>query len=72
MPLRFTGETGSNTNFAKMLEAYDGETRVIVITSEEAIQDHGLAAVQQRASEKYAAGELEDSNKVRVFTTDFQ
>lgn len=71
MPLTFTGETGSNANFETMLEAYDGEIRVIVITSREAIDDYGLAAVQQRASAKWDAGQREDGNKVRVFTSDF-
>lgn len=70
MPLTFTGSTGSSPQFDCLLEAFDGDTRVIVITSREAIDDHGLANVQVRASAKYDAGLLEDDGKVRVFTTD--
>ena len=70
MPLMFTGSSGSSPQFELLLEAFDGDTRVIVITSREAIDDHGLAHVQVRASEKYDAGLLEDDGKVRVFTPD--
>ncbi|MDO1559841.1 hypothetical protein Q0812_10425 [Brevundimonas sp. 2R-24] len=70
MSLRFTGASGSSPAFELLLEAYDGEKRVMVITTREAIDDHGLAAVQHRASEKYAAKQLEGDGRVRVFTTD--
>lgn len=71
MPLMFNGSSGSSPQFERLLEAFDGETRVIVITSQEAIDDHGLGSVQIRASEKYDAGLLEEDGRVRVFTTDF-
>lgn len=71
MPLMFTGSSGSSPEFEWLLEAYDGNTRVIVITSKEAIADHGLGSVQIRASEKYDAGLLEGDGRVRVFTADF-
>lgn len=70
MPLMFTGSSGSSVLFERLLGAFDGDTRVIVITSQEAIDDHGLGSVQLRASEKYDAGILEDDGRVRVFTAD--
>lgn len=70
MPLMFTGSSGTSPQFERLLEAFDGDTRVIVITSLEAIEDHGLGSVQNRASEKYDAGLLEADGRVRVFTTD--
>ena len=70
MPLMFTGSSGSSVQFELLLEAFDGDRRVVVITSQEAINDHGLGSVQMRASEKYDAGQLEDDGRVRVFTTD--
>ena len=71
MALRFTGKEGTNEAFEKMLEAYDGDKRVVVITSTEAIEDNGLAAVQSRADEKYVAGQLDEKGRVRVLTIDF-
>lgn len=70
MPLLFTGSSGSSPQFELLLEAFDGDTRVIVITSQEAIDDHGLGSVQIRASEKYDEGQLEDDGRVRVFAAD--
>lgn len=70
MPLTFTGSSGSSPQFERLLEAFEGETRVVVVTSQEAIDDHGLGRVQLRASEKYDAGLLEEDGRVRVFTTD--
>jgi len=41
--------------------------KVVVAASDEAIQDHGWAAILDAASRKYAAGEIEpDSNPPRV------
>lgn len=71
MSLHFTGREHSTGEFETVLEAFDGETKVVVITSREAIDDNGLDAVRARASKKYAAGELEPDGRVRVFTTDF-
>lgn len=70
MPLMFTGSSGSSFQLERLLEAFDGDTRVIVITSQEAIDHHGLGSIQSRASEKYDAGLLEEDGRVRVFTTD--
>jgi len=70
MPLMFTGSSGSSLQFERLLEAFDGDRRVVVITSKEAIDDHGLGSIQVRASEKYDAGLLEEDGRVRVFTTD--
>jgi hypothetical protein len=70
MPLIFTGASGASPQFEQLLEAFEGETRVIVVTSREAIDDHGLESVQRRASEKYHAGLLDEFGRVCVFTTD--
>lgn len=71
MPLHFSGESGSTKTFEKLLESFDGTTRVVVVTSREAIDDYGLAAVQSKASEKYDARQLDAAGRVRVVTTDF-
>lgn len=70
MPLDFSGETGKSQNFELLLEAFDGDQRVVVITSVEAIEDNGLGAVQQKAIEKYDKG-LFNNGRITVFTTDF-
>lgn len=71
MPLRFTGKQTVTDNFHHLLEAKDGETRVVVLASQEAVEDFGLGAVQEKAAEKYAAGLIEGDGRVKVFTTDF-
>ncbi len=71
MSLRFTGKSVTTAEFETVLEAFDGEQRVMVVTSQEALDDHGLAAVEALASEKYGRGELEEDGRVRVFTSDF-
>ena len=71
MPLTFSGNSGSSEQFETLLEAHDGDKRVVVVTSREAIDDHGLPAVQLKASEKYDAKQLDQSGRVRVLTTDF-
>jgi hypothetical protein len=71
MPLVFSGEIGSSENFETLLEAFDGNTRVVVVSSQEAIDDYGLAAVQNKASEKYDAKSFSDSGRIKVFTSDF-
>lgn len=70
MLLMFTGSSGTSLQFELLLEAFDGDTRVVVITSQEAVDDHGLGSIQVRASEKYDAGLWEEDGRVRVFTTD--
>lgn len=71
MPLTFSGKEGTSDKFELMLEAYDGDQRVVVFTSTEAIEDHGLSAVQRKASEKYDEGDRIGEFNVRVHTTDF-
>lgn len=70
MSLRFSGNSGSSSEFETLLEAFDAEKRVVVITSTEAIDDYGISAVERRASEKYDAGQFEADGRVRVFTSD--
>lgn len=72
MPLRFTGNKATDSEtFQQLLEAMDGGKRVVVLASDEAIQDYGLGAVQDKAEEKYDAGQVEPNGRVKVFTTDF-
>ncbi|WP_027238243.1 hypothetical protein [Leisingera caerulea] len=71
MPLTFSGEQGSSQGFEMLLEAFDGDKRVVVVTSSEAIEDHGLHAVQSKAEEKYDAGMFGSDGRLRVLTTDF-
>ena len=70
MPLRFTGESGSSPEFEKLLEAFDENNRVVVVTSTEAIEDHSLDAVQKRASEKYDQGIVDGHGRVWVLLRD--
>lgn len=70
MGLRFTGNRGPTPDFEINLEAFDGDERVLVVTSREALDDFGEAAVHTKANEKYAAGEIDEKGRVRVFTTD--
>lgn len=70
MALAFTGRSGSSAEFEKLLEAYDGEKRVIVITSAEAIEDFGIDLVQRKAKEKYEAKDHDQSGRVKVLTKD--
>lgn len=74
MPLRYSGQSAPTVDFEIVLEAFDGPKRVLVVTSEEAIQDYGLAAVQVCGSRKYDAGQIEPGPvpRVRVFTSDLR
>ncbi len=69
--LRFSGVSGSSATFGTLLEAFDGPKRVLVVTSQEAIEEHGLVAVQAKAEEKYAARKFDADGQLRVFATDF-
>ncbi|ESW88668.1 hypothetical protein NKH47_14770 [Mesorhizobium sp. M1060] len=71
MGLIFTGERGNSSEFELLLEALDGEERVVVVTSTEAIEDYGLEAVQDKASEKYDAKRFNENGRVTVTTSDF-
>lgn len=71
MALRFTGNETTTTEFEMLLEAFDGESRVVVITSKEAIEDFGRSAVEAKASDKYSRDLKDQHGRVRVFTTDF-
>ncbi len=70
MPLRFTGKTMLGSNSRTFMEAFDGEARVSVSASSEALQDHGESAVEAKASEKYDSGQVSDGT-VLVNTSDF-
>lgn len=70
MPLVFTEDLTKAGESGALLEAYDGENHVTVVTSRGAIRDFGLATVQQKASEKYDAKQLVDGGRVVVLTSD--
>ena len=71
MPLVFTGKTSSDPEFDIVLEAYAGSKRVVVVTSQEALDDYGIVAIEQKASDKYDADLTDNQGRVRVFTNDF-
>lgn len=77
MGLRYTGESAVNPNtFGENIFAYDGEVKVVVEASNEAIQDYGREAVLRKGSEKYTTGDFEPEvgnipRKVTVRTSDF-
>lgn len=71
MGLKFSGKHSNSETFELLLEAFDGDKRVVVVSSTEAIEDYGLPAVEEKAAEKYAAGKLDHAGRVRVLTTDF-
>lgn len=68
--LTFSGKQGSSQEFETLLEAFDGDKRVVVVSSREVIDDNGLPAVQQKASEKYEAKQFDAKGRIKVFTTD--
>lgn len=70
MPLEFTENQFTSERFETILEAFDGKKRVLVISSQEAIEDHGIDAVHQKAADKYDAGQVDDEGRVKVFTHD--
>ncbi len=70
MSLRFTENQGASPQFEALLEAFDGDRRVVVVTSREAIEDFGLEKVQAKASEYYALGRLDSAGRVHVLTSD--
>ncbi len=72
MPLEFTDKEGSSPQFETLLEAFDGEKRVVVVSSKEAIEDHGLPSIQSKASEKYDAKLFDGKGLVRVMNSDFR
>lgn len=71
MSLIFSGKQGRSSGFEVLLEAFDGDRRVVVVSSQEAIDDYGLSAVQQKASEKYNAQLFDSDGRIKVFTGDF-
>lgn len=70
MPLVYTGREAP-TESGTSHQAKDGDKNVPVFISDEATQNNGLAACQQKGSDKYDAGLVEDNGQVRVLTTDF-
>jgi hypothetical protein len=71
LPLIFKGENGASQEFETLLEAFDGDKRVVVVSSQEAIEDYGLAAVHEKASEKYDAKMFDPAGRIKVLTSDF-
>lgn len=71
MSLKFSGKQGSSEEFETLIEAFDGDKRVVVVSSQEAIEDNGLSAVQRKASEKYYAKLFDTAGRIKVLTTDF-
>lgn len=71
MSLTFSGIQGRSPEFETLLEAFDGDKRIVVVSSQEAIEDNGLSAVQQKASEKYDAKRFDAEGRIKVLTTDF-
>jgi hypothetical protein len=71
MPLSFTAKMRASKDLL-ILEAFHGKGRVVVVSSREAIQVHGLFAVFRRASEKFDAGVFDEVGRVRVFSSDFE
>lgn len=74
MPLRFTENRNPTLGWVS-LESFDiaTDSRVVVHATDEAIEDFGLSAVEQRASDKYDAGqfEVDPPPLIRVRTSDF-
>ncbi|MBL0928914.1 MAG: hypothetical protein IBJ15_02135 [Alphaproteobacteria bacterium] len=67
MALTEIGPRVSTTTGVNTLAHDAAGGKVVVAASDEAIQDHGWAAILDAASRKYAAGEIEpDSNPPRV------
>lgn len=71
MGLLFSGRR-ETTDLGESFEAFDGDKRVIVKASSEAVQDYGLPAVRECASRKYDAGNLTPDGFVQVFTADLK
>ncbi len=73
MPLTYSGQSQIDPySFDTNHEAYDGETRVIVVISKEAVDDYGLNAALAKGSEKYDRGERQLPGRVVVRTSDFR
>ena len=70
MPLTYSGESHATLNGTRYRATGSRDEAVVVEASHEALQDHGQAKVQQKASDKYDAGEVHE-NKVTVRTSDF-
>ncbi|MCD4509730.1 hypothetical protein LQT97_00635 [Brucella pseudogrignonensis] len=73
MFLSYTGNP-RETITGLLLEAHDGDQRVLVEVSVEALQDYKIIACQDKGSEKYFAGNVDRSGpvpKVSVKTSDF-
>lgn len=57
MALIFTGRQTTGGGFEILLEAFDGEKRVMVGTTSDELANYGLEVIQKRISEQYDAGE---------------
>jgi hypothetical protein len=70
MPLTYFGESRSTLNGTRYRTTGSKGEDVVVEASHEALKDYGETKVQQKASDKYDAGEVHE-NKVTVRTSDF-
>lgn len=72
MPLQFPGDS-TPTNTGISIRAIDTDTgrTVVVIASQEVIQDYGLDEVQRKASEKFDSRKQEPNGTVSIRTGDF-
>jgi hypothetical protein len=70
MPLTEFVQVLSNLKSTKYKAKGSKEETVNVDVSHEALQDQGVARVQQKASDKYDAGII-DAGKITVRTSDF-
>jgi hypothetical protein len=70
MPLSFTGDQMETIAGVSIRATDHTGKRVVVIASQEAVQDHEIADVQNAASEKYDRGEVEADGTVRVRNAD--
>jgi hypothetical protein len=71
MSLTFTGESIATTNGTDYRATGSRGESIVVEASHEALQVHGVVAVQQKAVAKYEEEEM-FNNKVTVGTADFR
>jgi hypothetical protein len=71
VPLSYTGASAQNQNGGTNYQAKGSKGEAVVVdVSRETLDDHGEWAAQNKASEKYDAGQFV-GNVVTVHTTDF-
>ena len=70
MSLVFTSKSAPAGLGGMSFEAYDGDKRVVVIITHEALQDCDLASIREAARKKYALRQIEADGSVRVTSSD--